>query len=110
MILDREGNITTVSQEQTSLTVFVANLSNAYEGIKTDHLIINLFSFNKISSNDILEFKDIGERHMQANKSFVLVTDKIAYDTIPEAITVVPTLQEAKDIIAMEEIERDLGL
>lgn len=110
MIFDKEENIITISQEQTSITAFVANLSKAYERIKDDHLILNLFSFKSISSNDILEFKDISEKHGQANKSFVLVTDKIAYDAIPDTITVVPTLQEAKDIIAMEEIERDLGL
>ena len=28
----------------------------------------------------------------------------------PESICLVPTIQEAKDLIEMEEIERDLGL
>ncbi len=110
MILDKEGNITTVSQEHSTLTVFIANLLKGYASLKADHLVINLFSFDSLSSNDILEFKDLSERHKQHNKSFVLVTNKIAYDAIPDSITVVPTLQEAKDIIAMEEIERDLGL
>ena len=40
----------------------------------------------------------------------MLVTDKVSYDKIPDAICVVPTIQEARDIIEMEEIERDLGL
>jgi len=110
MILDKEGNITTVSQENSTLTVFVDTLRKAYHKIQEDHLIVNLFSFDVLTSNDLLEFKDISEIHRQSNKSFVLITDKIAYDEIPESITVVPTLQEANDIIAMEEIERDLGL
>ena len=110
MILDKEGYITTASQESSTITVFLTNLLKGYEGLKADHLIINLFSFETLSSNDFIEFKDISEKHKQANKSFVLVSSKISYDAIPESITVVPTLQEAKDIIAMEEIERDLGL
>jgi len=34
----------------------------------------------------------------------------LSYDEVPEEISVVPTLQEAKDLIEMEEIERDLGI
>mgnify|MGYP000088391209 CR=1 FL=1 len=59
---------------------------------------------------DLLEFLDISNTHKGAGRSFVLVTDKLNYDEIPEEISVVPTLQEAKDLIEMEEIERDLGI
>jgi len=41
--------------------------------------------------------------------SFVIVFNGINIDNIPEDIVVVPTLTEAKDIIEMENIERDLG-
>ncbi|MGB5360797.1 MAG: ribonuclease Z, partial [Eudoraea sp.] len=72
--------------------------------------IINLFSFSKITSNDILEFLQLSNTHRAANKSFVLVTNKVEYDQVPDEISLVPTIQEAKDIIEMEEIERDLDL
>jgi hypothetical protein len=39
----------------------------------------------------------------------VIVTDRVDFDEMPDEIVVVPTLQEAYDIIEMEEIERDLG-
>jgi hypothetical protein len=48
--------------------------------------------------------------HRKANKSFVLVTDKVSYDEIPDEISLVPTIQEAMDLIEMEDIERDLEL
>jgi hypothetical protein len=53
---------------------------------------------------------ELSDAHRKTKKSFVLVTEKVSYDEVPDKICVVPTLQEAKDIIEMEEIERDLEL
>lgn len=110
MIFDKTGNATIVYQENISLRNFVENLNKSYNNIKKEHLIINLFSFSEITSNDILEFLQLSNKHRAANKSFVLVTNKVEYDEVPDEICLVPTLQEAKDIIEMEEIERDLDL
>ena len=110
MILDKEGNVTTVLQENISLNKFLSNLRDIYPKIKNDHIIINLFSFAKLTSSDVLEFLEFSDAHRKTKKSFVLVTEKVAYDEVPDTICVVPTIQEAKDIIEMEEIERDLDL
>lgn len=110
MIFDKKGNTTIVYQENISLKKFIENLNRSYKNIKNDHLIINLFSFSEITSNDILEFLQLSNTHRAANKSFVLVTNKVEYDQVPDEICLVPTLQEADDIIEMEEIERDLDL
>ena len=110
MIFDKEGNITMVLQENITLSEFVVNLMRSYPKIKKDHIIVNLFSFSSLSTGDILEFLHLSNTHRAANKSFVLVSDRVNYDEVPDEICVVPTVQEAKDIIEMEEIERDLGL
>lgn len=110
MIFDKDGNTTIVFQENASLRTFITNLNGAYNNIKNDHIILNLFSFSQLSSDDILEFLNISNTHRASDKSFVLVTHKVSFDGLPEEIIVVPTIQEAKDIIEMEEIERDLGL
>ena len=110
MVFDKKGTTTTVFQENIELASFLDNLNNGYDKIKNDHLIINLFSFSKLTSGDVLEFLQLSNTHKASNKSFVVVTDKVAYDAVPEEIVVVPTLQEARDIIEMEEIERDLGI
>lgn len=110
MIFDKKGTTTTVFQEDITLSVFIDNLNKGYSEIKDDQLIINLFSFSELNAGDILEFLELSNTHKSTNKSFVLVTDKVAYDEVPEEIVVVPTLQEARDIIEMEEIERDLGI
>ncbi len=110
MIFDKEGNTTIVFQEDIDLKTFLDNLEEGYDKIKHDNIIVNLFSFKSLNANDILEFLKISNQHRSTNKSFVLVTDKVSYDEVPEEIHVGPTIQEAKDIIEMEEIERDLGL
>lgn len=110
MIFDKEGTTTIIFQEDISLKKFMENLENAYSKIKNDHIIVNLFSFSKLTAGDVLEFLQISNDHRGARKSFVLVTNKVSFDEVPEEICVVPTIQEAKDIIEMEEIERDLDL
>lgn|SRR5690606_12216285 len=110
MIFDKDDNTTTVSQENIFLGKFMEDLKEAYPQIKNDNIIINLFSFSKLTVNDVLEFLELSNTHRKANKSFVLVTDKVSYDEAPEDLCIVPTLQEARDIIDMEEIERDLDL
>lgn len=110
MIFDKDGNTSIVYQEKISLTTFLDNLNKAYDKVKDDNLILNLFSFEKLTAGDVLEFLDLSKKHKNNSKSFVIVTNKVGYDEVPEEIMVTPTLQEAKDIIEMEEIERDLGL
>ncbi len=110
MVFDKDGTTTIVFQETTSLSIFLGNLNNAYDKIKHDNIIVNLFSFDTLTANHVLEFLEISNKHRETNKSFVLVTEKVAYDEVPEEICLVPTIQEAKDIIEMEEIERDLGI
>lgn len=110
MIFDKKGTTTTVFQEHIALNEFLKNLNNGYPKIENDHIIVNLFSFSKLTTGDILEFLTLSNSHRESGKSFVLVTDKVSYDEVPEEIVVVPTLQEARDVIEMEEIERDLGL
>lgn len=110
MIFDKEGTTTIVFQEDISLPTFLNNLNEAYPKLKNDNIIINLFSFDLLTANDILEFLELSNVHRGAKKSFVLVTSKVSYDEVPDEINLVPTIQEAKDIIEMEEIERDLDL
>lgn len=110
MVFDKDGTTTIVFQENIPLKIFMANLADAYPDIKHGNIIVNLFSFPELNAGDILGFLQLSKTHRKAKKSFVLVTDKVAYDNLPDEINVVPTLQEAKDIIEMEEIERDLEL
>lgn len=108
MIFSKTGNITVITQERATIVELVANIDQKYDQIKGDNIIVNLFSVKDIQENAINDFLSVSKKHKASKRSFVLVTDKIEIDKAPEDLSIVPTLQEAHDIIEMEEIERDL--
>ncbi|MEY8847781.1 ribonuclease Z [Psychroserpens sp. XS_ASV72] len=109
MIFDKDGNVTIITQEKSSIVDLVKNLTSSYNQYKNNNVIVNLTTLNKVSLQDIVEFLQISNQHRKAKHSFVIVTDKANLDETPDEIVVVPTIQEAYDIIEMEEMERDLG-
>lgn len=108
MIFSKQGNTTVITQESVSLLTFIKRVNDSYQKMKNDNLIINLFSLGKLNTNDLLEFLNLSNKHRKNRKSFVIVTNKVSFDEIPEELEVVRKLQEAYDIVEMEEIERDL--
>ncbi len=109
MIFNKESSTTIITQEKTTVIEFVKGLEDKYTSLENDNIIVNLFSLEQISVDDINEFLRISNMHKAAKHSFVIVTNKISYDEALSKITIVPTLQEAYDLVEVEEIERDLG-
>lgn len=108
MILSQDGNISIITQEKATIIELVKKIQALYPKFKNNNIIVNLTSLGNITKQDIIEFLEISNNHRAAKHSFVVVTDKINEETLEE-IVVVPTQQEAYDIIEMEEMERDLG-
>ncbi len=73
------------------------------------NIVVDLRMENDLKPAHLLRFVNISDTHRERGKSFVIVTDKVGIDEVPEELIVTPTLQEANDLIEMEEIERDLG-
>lgn len=109
MRFDKDNNITLITQEKSTITELVKKLQVTYPKFKNDNVIINLSVLNSITLQDIIEFLEISNTHRRAKHSFVIVTDQVNLDEMPDEIAVVPTLKEAYDLIEMEEMERDLG-
>ncbi len=109
MIIDKNGNISIITQEKFTVVELVKKLEALYPKFKNDNLIITLTSLESIPTTEIVEFLKISKIHRGDKYSFVIVTDKANLDEIPEELVVVPTQQEAFDIVEMEEMERDLG-
>ncbi|MCH4553341.1 MULTISPECIES: ribonuclease Z [Aestuariibaculum] len=109
MILDQDGNISIITQEKATLPELVKKIQALYPKFKNNNIIVVLSSLKSLGVQDIVEFLELSNTHRGAKQSFVIVTDKIALDETPDEIVVVPTTQEAYDIIEMEEMERDLG-
>lgn len=109
MKVEQKGHTTTIRNTQGNTAEFYQKLNNEYNSFKSQNLIIDL-SFDKaISMASIKLFVEMAKNHKKEKKSFVLVADGINFNDVPGKLTVVPTTQEAHDIIEMEEIERDLG-
>lgn len=110
MIFDKQDYITVITQEKASVIELVKKLDVLYDRFKNDNVIISLTSLKPIPLNEIVELLKISNTHRQDKKSFVIVTDKVNLDEMPDELVIVPTLKEAYDIIEMEEMERDLGI
>ncbi|MBC3758603.1 ribonuclease Z [Hyunsoonleella sp. SJ7] len=109
MIIDKTGNTTVITQEKFTIVELVKKMEALYPKFKNDNIIVALTALDKIALEDVVEFLNISNIHRGKNHSFVVVSDKVDLDEIPDELVVVPTQQEALDIIEMEEMERDLG-
>lgn len=109
MIIDQNGNVSIITQQKATIIELVKKLQALYPKFKNSNIIVNLTSLDKLSVQDIVEFLIISNPHRAAKQSFVIVTNKIDLDEVPDNMVVTPTLQEAYDIIEMEDMERDLG-
>ncbi|AJR04120.1 hypothetical protein [Siansivirga zeaxanthinifaciens] len=109
MIIDQDGNIVIITQEKSTIVELIKKLEVVYPKYKNDNIIVSLSTLKQLQLEDIIEFLSISNNHRGAKHSFVIVTNKINLDIVPDEILVVPTIQEAYDIIEMEEMERDLG-
>lgn len=109
MILDQNGNTSIITQEKATVIELVKKLQALYPKFKNNNVIVVLTTLNKPGLQDIVEFLEISNTHRASKQSFVVVSDIINLENIPDKIVVVPTIQEAYDIIEMEEMERDLG-
>lgn len=109
MIFDQDGNISIITQEKATTIELVKKLQALYPKFKNNNIIVTLTTLSEIKLEEIIEFLELSNNHRAAKHSFVIVTDKLDLDDIPDEIVVVPTIQEAYDVIEMEEMERDLG-
>ncbi|XMO86336.1 ribonuclease Z [Algibacter sp. AS12] len=110
MIFDQDGNTVIITQEKVSLIELVKKLQTLYPKYKNNNIIVALTSLDKLTKDDIVEFLDLSNTHKTAKHSFVIVSNKIDIDAVPDELVVAPTILEAHDIIEMEVMERDLGL
>jgi hypothetical protein len=74
-----------------------------------EHLIVALSDF-EVSDRDFQWIEKIASDLSDRSLSFVILSEKLTYDVLPETVNLCPTLEEAIDLIEFEEIQRDLGL
>jgi len=109
MKVEQKGPITIIKDTQGNIQNFINKLTHEHTTFKNQNLIIDVTHDKNVEIKDIKLFSDLSKTHKKEKKSFVLVASAIDFNAIPTQLTVVPSIQEAQDIIVMEEIERDLG-
>lgn len=110
MIVDLFEHTVIISQANDPLNQFLKEITNDFSKWKAYNVILNLSSIHKLSADQLLEFIPLATEQLENRHSLVVVSDSISYEDAPEELVIVPTIQEAKDVIEMDMIERDLGL
>lgn len=105
----RKKNYIIIRDEKDSVTEFTSRLTKHHEEFETENVVIDIHKFKDLQLQELLGFLELSNTHRGKNRSFVIVNDAIPIDKIPDELVVVPSLQEAEDMIQMDEIQRDLG-
>lgn len=109
MTITKNKNYTFIKPNQISVKIFINDLKKIASEIKNEHLIIDFSEYFNIKIEEFLLFLNLSNDYKKKGTSFVIVSNGVETDKLPETFDVVPTVQEAMDIIEMDAIERDLG-
>jgi hypothetical protein len=109
MNTNKKENFLLIVNENEPLTEFASKLTKHHSELNEENIVVDLRDQKNVSAEHLLAFLEISNVHRNLNKSFVLVNDAVGIDELPEELVVVPTLQEAEDMVQMDEIQRDLG-
>ncbi|MEZ4875522.1 MAG: ribonuclease Z [Flavobacteriaceae bacterium] len=110
MKITQHKNYTLLEDDHGAYTDFVPYVSEqVLTHFKGKNVVIDLLKYTHISLDELLLLLPLSNAHRARKHSLVLINNAIDPDDIPDEMIVVPTLQEAEDMIEMEEIERDLG-
>ncbi len=97
-------------KENEIILNFHKEFNEKYPNFNKVNLIINFSNNINTDLKEILLFSQYSVEHKKNKKSFVIVCNGIKFDKLPNELVAVPTLNEAEDIIEIEDIERDLGI
>lgn len=112
MKISQHNNTTVFSWENSDpIGINYRNLvKRNYKNMHQQNIIIDISSIKPLKSKHVLEFSELNIYNKEkVSKSFVVVVGTMSVSKIPDVIATAPTLQEALDIVEIEEIERDLG-
>jgi hypothetical protein len=94
---------------EASLIDFLTKLTSNFSEYSDVNLVLDFSEKMDIKVADLKIFSDISKTQFKRKKSLVLVVKNVNFNALPKSIVAVPSLQEAHDLIEMDEIERDLG-
>lgn len=110
MKVKTDGNTSILKDSQEDATTFLTKITAQYNSLATQNLILDLSKKSDATAADVLLFAPLSAKHKKSGKSFIMVmNESFDFNEATDKVMLVPSLQEAQDIIELEEIERDLG-
>jgi cell division GTPase FtsZ len=94
--------------ENNSENNIISFLTEELKSHSADNVIVDVSGI-ELTDNTLSELNKISDSHKENGMSFVTVVSGISPDDVEETFVICPTLQEAEDIIVMENLERELG-
>lgn len=111
MKIEHSENFVIVKKDTNQLENFIISLETKINNqLRDKNMIIDLLDFSELTSDLLKLFLKLIVICQKSNNSFVIVNNHINLNEVSDEIMVVPTIQEAKDIVEMEIIERELGM
>jgi hypothetical protein len=109
MQIQKKGNSVIIKDSNIDLEQLSLQLTGDYQNYNDKNIILDITNYKGLAPKDLTIFLPFAKNHKKNKQSFVIVISDIDFNKVSDKINIVPTLQEAHDIIEMEEIERDLG-
>ena len=102
-------NATILKDFDINLDDLVLELNTNQQDYKNSNIILDISNYQKLKPKDLNGFVSFVKIQNANKKSFVIVISDFDFTKTSDKINIVPTIQEAFDVIEIEEIERDLG-
>lgn len=109
MQLEKKENYTLITSEENSFNVLLASFLKIEKELENENIFLYITDCLKFTSNELKTLIDYANKKKENSTSFVIINTTVNIDNFPENFNIVPTLQEAEDILEMEAIERELG-
>ena len=109
MKIENRENYILISSDENSFSDFYKSFSKKEKEFQNKNVILRISDEIKGKKENFSLFLSLAKQKKENGTSFAIITTKANTDNFPEYFNIVPTLQEAKDILEMEAMERELG-
>lgn len=109
MKIEQKESYKLIITNDVSFENFFSSFQEKYDTLIKNHIIIKISDKISIENKDIFVLLPCADNHKKNNMTFVVVYKGVDVDEFPETFNIVPTIQEAEDVLEMENIQRDLA-
>lgn len=109
MKIENTEKYTLISSTEVLFSNFHDNFLEALPSLEKQNLILHISDNINVTKENFSLYLNIAEQRKENGTSFVVIYKTINIDDLPDNFNIVPTLIEAKDILEMEAMERELG-